>query len=107
MSFRDFYRSLPRERKECFARLAGTTSRYIEIHLLRDGKKIPQRKLMKGLARACEEFGSGISELSLLAYFYELPASEPTPQGDTTEKIGRLAALEATAQSERPKSNSE
>lgn len=70
MTLKEFYRSLAREKREAFARRAGTTTGYIEIHLLRDKKKIPQRKLMLGLAEACREFGSDISYGDLLAYFY-------------------------------------
>lgn len=73
--FSDFYRSLPEERRSAFAESAGTTTRYIETHLIAPAirRKVPNKPLMERLAVACGEFGAPFSKEQLVAYFYELP----------------------------------
>ena len=73
--FRSFYLELPEVRRAEFAQRAGTTTRYIETHLVAPAsrRKIPNKPLMERLAAACAEFGAAFSKDELVAYFYESP----------------------------------
>lgn len=73
--FSDFYRSLPESQRAAFAISAGTTTRYIETHLIAPAvrRKVPNKPLMERLAAACGQFGAPFSKEQLVAYFYELP----------------------------------
>ncbi len=68
MDLRTYFRSLPPEQQEEFAKEAGTTANYIRCHLVCEPpRKIPRQKLLDGLVRA----GNGaLSRDELIAYFY-------------------------------------
>ncbi|WP_024905455.1 hypothetical protein [Robbsia andropogonis] len=74
MDFKEFYRSLPSEKREQFARIAGTSRAYIECHLV-TRRKLPQRPMLNGLVSACEKMGSTLTREQVLSFFYD----EPTP----------------------------
>ncbi|MGE8451751.1 MAG: hypothetical protein ACN6OP_14225 [Pseudomonadales bacterium] len=67
---KSFYRSLPVEQREAFAKAANTTTVYIETHLVY-ARKIPRKAGMDALWVACSKFGACFSRQDLLAFFYE------------------------------------
>ena len=71
MDFKNYYRALPRAEREAFADRAGTTTTYVEIHLLArpEARKIPRPKLMAGLIAASD---GNCSESEVLSHFYSL-----------------------------------
>lgn len=68
--FKTFYQSLNDEQKESFAKKANTSAHYIATHLIY-ARKVPKRNLMNSLAKACEEFNSGITKTMLLNFFHQ------------------------------------
>jgi hypothetical protein len=74
MKFKDFYRSLDRSDREDYAKRAGTTTNYIEIHLMasRPLRKIPRTPLMKALV---DEARGACSLEDLLKHFYSIKAA--------------------------------
>lgn len=72
--FKSFYRSLPAERKEAFAKAANTTTVYIETHLVY-ARKVPRKASMDALWKACHEFGATFSREELLAFFFAAGAA--------------------------------
>lgn len=79
MDFKEFYRSLPADKREQFAQIVGTSRGYIEVHLV-TRRKLPQRAMLNGIAHACEQMGSGLTREQVLAFFYEEPTPTPTAQ---------------------------
>lgn len=73
--FKSFYASLPELQRVQFADRAGTTTNYIETHLIAPParRKVPNKPLMDRLAVACIEFGAAFGKAELVAYFYETP----------------------------------
>ncbi|MBY0411362.1 MAG: hypothetical protein K2Q97_14865 [Burkholderiaceae bacterium] len=73
--FKSFYTALPDDRRTAFAEAAGTTTGYIESHLIAPAhrRKVPNKPLMDRLSAACGQFGADFSKEQLLAYFYETP----------------------------------
>jgi hypothetical protein len=71
--FKAFFQALTDEQKAEFAAEAITTVSYIKTHLIYS-RKVPKKKLLDGLVRACEKQNSGITRADLLAFFY--PAAE-------------------------------
>jgi hypothetical protein len=73
--FKSFYVALPESRRAALAQRAGTTTNYIETHLIAPParRKVPNKPLMDRLALACTEFGAPFSKADLVAYFYESP----------------------------------
>lgn len=53
MNLKSYYQSLKREDREAFAARAGTSTGYIETHLLRKGRT-PHKDKMRSLAAASE-----------------------------------------------------
>jgi len=77
MDFKTFYRSLSAEDRARFAELAGTSAKYIDVHLM-FRRKMPKAALMQGLADACAAFNAPISKADILAFFYrDEPAEQP------------------------------
>jgi hypothetical protein len=68
--FKALYRSLTKEQRVKFAEEAGTTTRYIDTHLV-DARKIPGPKLMERLYVACVQSGARFSKADLVSFFYE------------------------------------
>ena len=66
MSFRIYYLSLDTKSKQSFAHRAGTTTNYIESHLL-NRYKLPRPKLMINLANASQ---GQITLAELTNFFY-------------------------------------
>lgn len=69
--FRSWYRSLTGEERAEYARRAGISRQYIEVHLLYR-RKVPKRETMLRLASA--SLGRVAYE-DLLSWFYERPAA--------------------------------
>jgi hypothetical protein len=67
--FRSFYRSLDAEQKKRFAQAAGTTPKYIEVHLVY-ARRIPRPDKMEQLFAACQAFGATFYLGQLIAFFY-------------------------------------
>jgi hypothetical protein len=82
MNFKSFYQSLAADDRARFAEIAGTTTRYIEIHLV-TRRKIPKPRLIASLAQACVQFGAVITEPDLLSFFYRVP-EKPAPAEEAT-----------------------
>ena len=49
MTFKNYYKSLPAKDRERYAKACGTTTKYIETHLI-PARKEPRRKLRIALA---------------------------------------------------------
>ncbi|MGF6643140.1 hypothetical protein [Paraburkholderia sp. GAS82] len=75
MDFKSLYQALSPTERERFAALAGTSRRYIEIHLV-TRRKTPKQALMKSLAGACEAFAWPVTQADLLAFFYRTATAE-------------------------------
>ncbi|BEU21597.1 hypothetical protein [Paraburkholderia sp. 22B1P] len=76
MDFKSFYQGLKKEDRARFAEIAGTSTRYIEIHLM-PRRKIPKPPLMAALATACKQLGGSISQDDVLSFFYRTSPAEP------------------------------
>lgn len=63
--FDDYYRSMSREDRQAFAGRAGTSTAYIEIHLL-PRRKMPKKETMLALAKASN---GGLAFEDLVNYF--------------------------------------
>lgn len=76
--FKTFYVGLSEPRRAEFASAAGTTTGYIEAHLIAPPRrrKVPNKPLMERLAAAGAQFGAEFTKEQLVAYFYESPAEE-------------------------------
>lgn len=76
--FKSFYTGLPEEKRGEFAEAAGTTTGYIEAHLIAPAhrRKVPNKPLMERLSAACGQFGAPFNKAQLVAYFYETPPEE-------------------------------
>ncbi|WP_186092826.1 hypothetical protein [Burkholderia gladioli] len=72
--FKAFYQGLPSADRKRFAEAAGTSTAYIEVHLI-PRRKIPKPPLMGRLADACRVCGGHLTQEDLLAFFYR---TEPT-----------------------------
>ncbi len=70
MDLKTYYQGLSQDERKEFARLAGTSTAYIEVHLL-PRRKIPKPPLLDRLASACLKMGASISKADLLAFFYK------------------------------------
>ncbi|WP_186260318.1 hypothetical protein [Burkholderia gladioli] len=74
--FKAFYQGLPSVDRKRFAETAGTSTAYIEVHLI-PRRKIPKPPLMARLADACNSMGSAITQDDLLAFFYRTDSTTP------------------------------
>lgn len=77
MDLKTFYQGLSGDQRKRFAEIAGTSTAYIEVHLL-PGRKMPRPRLIEKLGAACVELGGAITQEELLAFFYR-KASEKQP----------------------------
>ncbi|WAL81503.1 hypothetical protein OYT13_16825 [Pandoraea sp. XJJ-1] len=75
--FKAFYRSLSATDKRRFAQEAGTTTDYIETHLVY-ARKVPRKQSMDRLFDACKNHGAKFDKAGLIAFFYGSP-EEPHP----------------------------
>jgi hypothetical protein len=66
---RTFYRGLPSALKRKFAEEAGTTTSYMEAHLVY-ARKLPRKDTFDRLWKACDAFGAKFSREDLLTFFY-------------------------------------
>lgn len=66
MDFKTYFSSLSKEEREAFARRAGTSVAYIQIHLM-PRNRIPRPELMQKLCKASR---GKISRQALLDFFY-------------------------------------
>ena len=78
--FKAFYHSLDSSRRQAFAKEAGTTTGYIEVHLVR-AARIPRKEKMDALWNACQLFGAGFSRSDLIQFFFNPPAKADSPAG--------------------------
>jgi hypothetical protein len=67
-NFRSFYLDKSKEQRAVYAKEAGTTTNYIETHLV-TGYKIPRKKLVAGLVGASK---GQITVMNLINFFYEV-----------------------------------
>ena len=67
MDLKQYFYRLSRPERDSFARRAGTTTRYIQCHLLTQ-RKIPRPALMQKLVSAS---GNTVTLDDLLAHFYK------------------------------------
>lgn len=91
MNFKTFYQALGQEDRKRFAKIAGTSTAYIEVHLV-TRRKIPKPALMAALATACGSFNSEITQEDLLSFFYRTSSEgeQESPDVDpsiTPEKV--------------------
>lgn len=70
MNFKAFYQGLSKEDRKRFAEIAGTSTGYIEVHLM-PRRKIPKPALMESLSDALRAFDASLSKDDLLSFFYE------------------------------------
>lgn len=78
MNYRSYFVALNADQREAYARRAGTSSAYIQIHLMATPpRKIPRPELLRALADATE---GACSFQDMLAHFYP-DAGEPADQG--------------------------
>lgn len=75
LDFKSFYQGLAAPERVRFAQIAGTSTRYIEVHLM-TRRKIPKPPLMAGLAAACTQLGGSLSQQDLLSFFYRTDAAK-------------------------------
>lgn len=68
-NLRTFYRGLPVALKRKFAEEAGTTTSYMESHLVY-ARKLPRKETFDRLWKACDAFGAEFSREDLLTFFY-------------------------------------
>ncbi len=73
--FKAFYHSLDSSQRQAFADAAGTTTGYIEVHLVR-AARIPRKDKMDALWSACQLFGGGLSRSELIQFFFNAPPKE-------------------------------
>ncbi|WP_051423896.1 hypothetical protein [Bordetella petrii] len=71
--FKAFYHSLDPAQRQAFAEAAGTTTGYIEVHLVR-AARIPRKDKMDALWGACQRFGANFSRSDLIQFFFNAPA---------------------------------
>ena len=71
MDFKTYYLGLTKRERETYARRAGTTTGYIQSHLV-SRNKIPRKPTIERLAAASQ---GACSVDDLLAYFYERGAA--------------------------------
>ncbi|MGQ7937334.1 hypothetical protein [Paraburkholderia sp. D1E] len=69
MDLKTFYQGLSGDQRKRFAAIAGTSTAYIEVHLL-PRRKMPRPRLIENLGNACAALGGAISQEDLLAFFY-------------------------------------
>lgn len=69
-NFRTFYRSLPPALKPRFAEEAGTTTGYIEAHLIY-ARKFPRKGTFDRLWNACSTYGAKFSRQDLQSFFFD------------------------------------
>jgi hypothetical protein len=74
MDLKTFYQRLDGPDRKRFAERAGTSTGYIEVHLL-PRRKIPRPALVNGLVAACASFNAPITREGILSFFY--PTAEP------------------------------
>jgi len=86
--FKTFYRSLDADAKKRFAHAAGTTPKYIEVHLVY-ARRIPRPDKMEQLFAACQEFGATFDIGQLIAFFY---AESKVLKGKTVDPVDEAAA---------------
>jgi hypothetical protein len=84
--FKSFYRSLDRDQKVTFAAEAGTSTRYIETHLVY-ARKIPGPTRMEKLYAACVQFGATFTKAQLIAFFYEPNKDREIRTKDVIENV--------------------
>jgi len=75
VNFSDWYKALPALERESFAARAGTTTGYIETHLIapENRRKVPRRELMARLINASD---GALKFAELAAYFYGQPMTK-------------------------------
>jgi hypothetical protein len=86
MDFKSFYQGLAVADRARFAEIAGTTTGYIEVHLV-TRRKIPKPRLIASLAKACAQLGGAITEPDLLSFFYRM-AEQSEARGRSTSEEG-------------------
>jgi hypothetical protein len=69
-NFRTFYRALPAALKPRFAEEAGTTTGYIEAHLVY-ARKFPRKGTFDKLWKACATYGAAFSRQDLQSFFFD------------------------------------
>ncbi|AZR95120.1 hypothetical protein BBB39_16180 [Bordetella trematum] len=74
INFKTFYLSLSAEERRAFALEAGTTTGYIEVHLVRAGR-IPRRRKMESLWQACQRRRAGFTREQLIQFFFTSSAA--------------------------------
>lgn len=79
MDFKTFYQGLSADDRKRFAAIAGTSTRYIEVHLM-SRRKIPKPALMASLADACAQLGAALTQDDLLAFFYRTTSTAGSEQ---------------------------
>lgn len=92
--FKIFYHSLDAGKRKDFARAAGTTTGYIEVHLVR-AARIPRKETMDALWSACEEFGATFSRSDLIQFFFNSPARPELAEKERAGVIGRAESKES------------
>ncbi|MGF6837020.1 hypothetical protein QF001_000887 [Paraburkholderia youngii] len=90
--FRSFYRSLDADAKRRFADAAGTTPKYIEVHLVY-ARRIPRPDKMEQLFAACQAFGAPFDLGQLIAFFY---AESKALKTKTVDSVDEAAASDDT-----------
>jgi hypothetical protein len=88
--FRGFYRSLDADAKTRFAAAAGTSPKYIEVHLVY-ARRMPRPDSMERIFAACKAFGATFDMAQLIAFFYE---------GSRTHKAKAADAVDEAAASD-------
>jgi hypothetical protein len=68
-NFREFFLALPKEHRERFAAIAGTTETYIAVKLVR-AAAVPRPDQMNRLWDACEAYRAPFTRADLLKFFY-------------------------------------
>ncbi|EMD4549960.1 hypothetical protein VQ369_001984 [Salmonella enterica] len=68
--FKKHWLGLSPDEREAFADEAGTTSHYIQTHLTRR-RKMPGKRLMDGLFKACRSREWTKSKPELVLFFYD------------------------------------
>jgi hypothetical protein len=86
--FRSFYRSLDADARTRFAKAAGTTPKYIEVHLVY-ARRIPRPDKMEQLFAACQAFGATFEIGQLIAFFY---AESKVLKGKAVDAVDEAAA---------------
>lgn len=68
-NFKKFWLDMNKDEREAFASDAGTTSHYIQTHLT-GRRRVPAKKLMEGLFKACKSRQAVSSKSELVDFFY-------------------------------------